>query len=109
MSQSIARADSGTVKLADDGLQWLDELLKAEAPPDKPAVKGPPPLPRQSVVPTDDAIEVDIRWLVRVPSREGRRNSKGPPRALPSPTRAPAPGERLATLAEGVVGVERPG
>jgi hypothetical protein len=100
--------ESPSVNLADEGLQWLDQLLEAETPPDKPAMGGPPPLPRQSVVPTGDAIDVDIRWLIRVPSREGRRNANGPPRTLPSvpsPVGMTAPGKLPPPLPCSVSGV----
>jgi hypothetical protein len=70
MSQSIFRADAGT--------------------------RGPPPLPKRSLVPTADVIEVDVRWLVRVPSSKGGRNadrSPGTPPPLPSRVEATAPGK----------------
>jgi hypothetical protein len=88
--------DSPCVELADDGLQWLDELLETETPRGKPAMGRPPPLPGQSV-PTDHAIEVDIRWLIRVPSREERPTANGPrrsPPSLPPPVGVPARGKQ---------------
>ena len=76
--------ESPSMNLADDGLQWLHRLLEDEKSPGKSAGRRPPPLPRQSVVPTGDAIEVDIRWLIRVPSRDGRRDASAPSRTLPA-------------------------
>jgi hypothetical protein len=81
--------DSRSTKLADDGLQWLDQLLETDTLPIKPARKGPPPLPTRSSIPLGDTIEVDSRWLIPPLPRVGPRDQNGvprKPRSLPLPS-----------------------
>jgi hypothetical protein len=76
--------DSRSMKLADDGLQWLDRHLEADKLSSKPARKGPPPLPTRSPIPLGDTIEVDSRWLLPPLPRGGPGNANGAPRKPPS-------------------------
>jgi hypothetical protein len=60
---------------ADEGLQWLDQVLAEERLPSEPAKRGPSPLPRKAAPPISDTIEVDCRWLIPPLPEEARRKA----------------------------------
>jgi hypothetical protein len=86
----------------DVDITWADQLPEEEKPANKHAKnarKGPPPLPRQSTLPSNvtrvprrDTIEVDSRWIVPpLPSEaHGKAQDKvAQPRKSPPPLPAP--------------------